>query len=135
MAAVQAELTQSPFDMPIAESEIVAGYQIEYSGFRFLVFFLAEFATAFGFAAIVSTLFLGGWYLPIGIDADSGIWYVLGPIVLFAKVMLVSFIIFWVRFTYPRFREDQLQKFAWKWLIPISLAWITVTSVAVVVWQ
>jgi NADH-quinone oxidoreductase subunit H len=135
MAAVQAELTQSPFDMPIAESEIVAGYQIEYSGFRFLVFFLAEFATAFGFAAIVSTLFLGGWYLPIGIEPDNAIWYVLGPIVLFAKVMLVSFIIFWVRFTYPRFREDQLQKFAWKWLIPISLAWITVTSVAVVVWQ
>jgi NADH-quinone oxidoreductase subunit H len=133
MAAVQAELTQSPFDMPIAESEIVAGYQIEYSGFRFLVFFLAEFATAFGFAAIVSTLFLGGWYLPIGIEPDNGIWYVLGPIVLFAKVMLVSFIIFWVRFTYPRFREDQLQKFAWKWLIPISLAWITITSVFVVV--
>jgi NADH-quinone oxidoreductase subunit H len=86
----------------------------------------------------VSTLFLGGWYLPIpGLadDLTSGWWYVLGPIILFAKVMLVSFIIFWVRFTYPRFREDQLQKLAWKWLIPISLAWITVTSVAVVVWQ
>ena len=54
---------------------------------------------------------------------------------LFAKVMLVSFIIFWVRFTYPRFREDQLQKFAWKWLIPASLGWITITSIAVVVWQ
>jgi NADH-quinone oxidoreductase subunit H len=138
MSAVQAELTQAPFDMPIAESEIVSGYQVEYSGFRFLVFFLAEFATAFGFAAIVSTLFLGGWYLPlpfIGDDLTSGWWYVLGPIILFTKVMIVSFIVFWVRFTYPRFREDQLQKFAWKWLIPISLAWITVTSVAVVVWQ
>lgn len=135
MAAVQAELSQSPFDMPIAESEIVSGYQVEYSGFRFLVFFLAEFATAFGFAAIVSTLFLGGWYLPIGLDLDSPLWYVLGPIILFTKIMIVSFIVFWVRFSYPRFREDQLQKLAWKWMIPISLAWITVTSVAVVVWQ
>ena len=61
---MQAELTQPPFDMPVAESEIVAGYQVEYSGFRFLVFFLAEFATAFAFAAIASMLFLGGWAVP-----------------------------------------------------------------------
>lgn len=128
LAAVQAELTQPPFDMPVAESEIVSGYQVEYSGFRFLLFFLAEFATAFAFAAIASVLFLGGWAVP-WLDASSDWYYVLGPIVLFAKVMLVSFIIFWVRFTYPRFREDQLQSFAWKVLIPIALVNILVTGV------
>lgn len=131
LAAVQAELTQTPFDMPVAESEIVGGYQVEYSGFRFLLFFLGEFATAFAFAAIASVLFLGGWYVPF-VDADSDLQNVLGPLVLFGKVMLVSFLIFWFRFTYPRFREDQLQAFAWKWLIPISLVNILVTSVLVV---
>jgi NADH-quinone oxidoreductase subunit H len=135
LAAVQAELTQTPFDMPVAESELVAGYQVEYSGVRFLIFFLAEFSTAFAFAAITATMFLGGWYLPIGIDKNSEIWWYLGPIVLLAKVMLVAFLIFWIRFTYPRFREDQLQKVAWKYLIPISLVWITVTAIGVVVWK
>jgi NADH-quinone oxidoreductase subunit H len=133
LTAVQAELTQPPFDMPIAESELVAGHMVEYSGFRFLTYFLAEFASAFGFAAVTATLFLGGWYLPIGLPLDSGLWYVLGPLILFAKIMLVGFLIFWVRFTYPRFREDQLQKLAWKYLIPLSLVWITVTAVLVVV--
>jgi NADH-quinone oxidoreductase subunit H len=133
LTAVQAELTQPPFDMPIAESELVAGHMVEYSGFRFLTYFLSEFSSAFAFAAITATLFLGGWYLPIGIPIDSGLWYLLGPLVLFAKIMLVAFLIFWVRFTYPRFREDQLQKLAWKYLIPLSLVWITVTSVLVVV--
>jgi NADH-quinone oxidoreductase subunit H len=127
LAATQAELTQTPFDMPVAESELVAGYQVEYSGFRFLFFFMGEFATAFAFAAIAATLFLGGYYFP-GIDTSNDIYWVLGPAVLFAKIMLVSFLIFWFRFTYPRFREDQLQKFAWKWLIPISLVWISVTA-------
>jgi NADH-quinone oxidoreductase subunit H len=133
LTAVQAELTQTPFDMPIAESELVAGHMVEYSGFRFLTYFLSEFSSAFGFAAITATLFLGGWYLPIGLDLHSGWWYVLGPAILFAKIMVVGFLIFWVRFTYPRFREDQLQKIAWKYLIPISLVWISVTAVAVVV--
>jgi len=127
IAAVQAELTQPPFDMPVAESEIVGGYQVEYSGFRFLLFFLAEFATAFAFAAIASVLFLGGWAVP-WLETSSDWYYVLGPIVLFAKVMLVSFLIFWVRFTYPRFREDQLQAFAWKVLIPLSLVNILITG-------
>jgi NADH-quinone oxidoreductase subunit H len=133
LASVQAELTQPPFDMPIAESEIVAGHMVEYSGFRFLTYFLSEFSSAFAFAAITATLFLGGWYLPIGVPLDSGLWYVLGPIILFVKIMVVAFLIFWVRFTYPRFREDQLQKLAWKYLIPLSLVWITVTAVLVVV--
>ena len=131
MAAVQAELTQPPFDMPVAESEIVGGFQVEYSGFRFLLFFLGEFATAFAFAAIASVLFLGGWYVPF-VDLDSNLQNVLGPLVLFAKIMAVSFLIFWFRFTYPRFREDQLQTFAWKYLIPLSLVNILVTSALVV---
>jgi NADH-quinone oxidoreductase subunit H len=133
LTAVQAELTQPPFDMPIAESELVAGHMVEYSGFRFLTYFLSEFSSAFAFAAITATLFLGGWYLPIGLPVDDPIWYVLGPLVLFAKIMVVAFLIFWVRFTYPRFREDQLQKLAWKYLIPVSLIWISLTAVLVVV--
>ena len=132
IAAVQAELTQPPFDMPVAESEIVSGYQVEYTGFRFLIFFLAEFATAFVFAVIAAVLFLGGWAVP-WLPTESDWYYVLGPIVLFAKVMIVSFIIFWVRFTYPRFREDQLQSLAWKVLIPLALVNIVVTAVLKVV--
>ncbi len=141
MIAVQAELTQNPFDMPVAESELVAGYMTEYSGFRFLTFFIAEFATAGAFCAIASTLFLGGWGLPyswFGWSADSigsvGNWMnVVGPLILFGKMMALGFVIFWVRFTYPRFREDQLQKFAWKVLIPLSLANIAVTAILKVV--
>jgi NADH-quinone oxidoreductase subunit H len=132
IAAVQAELTQPPFDMPVAESEIVSGYQVEYTGFRFLIFFLAEFATAFAFAAIAAVLFLGGWAVP-WLSTSSDLYYVLGPIVLFAKVMIVAFVIFWVRFTYPRFREDQLQSLAWKVLIPLALVNIVVTAVLKVV--
>ncbi|MEW6154807.1 MAG: complex I subunit 1 family protein [Actinomycetota bacterium] len=128
VVAAQAELSQSPFDMPVAESELIAGYMTEYSGFRFLFFFMAEFGTAFALAAIASTLFLGGWWVP-GIDPTSGLADVLGPIVLAAKIMFVSFLIFWMRFTFPRFREDQLQTIAWKFLIPISLVNIVVTGV------
>jgi NADH-quinone oxidoreductase subunit H len=132
LAAVQAELTQPPFDMPVAESEIVGGYQVEYTGFRFLLFFMGEFGTAFAFAGIASVLFLGGWWVP-GFDPDDNILNWLGPGVMFAKVMAISFLIFWVRFTYPRFREDQLQAFAWKFLIPLSLLNIFVTAVLKVV--
>ena len=126
MVAAQAELTQPPFDMPVAESELVAGYMVEYTGFRFLFFFIGEFGTAFAFAALAATLFLGGWSVPWvhGTAAD-----LLGPFVLFAKVMLVAFLMFWARFTYPRFREDQLQAIAWKWLIPIALFNILLTGV------
>ncbi len=126
--AMQAELTQTPFDMPIAESELVAGYITEYSGMRFLLFFIGEFASAGAFAALAATLFLGGWYLP-GLDVDADYMNVVGPLVLFTKIMLIGAVIFWVRFTYPRFREDQLQKFAWTVLIPVSLVNILVTMV------
>jgi NADH-quinone oxidoreductase subunit H len=130
MIAVQAELTQTPFDMPIAESELVAGYMTEYSGFRFLLFFIGEFATAGAFAAIAATLFLGGWALPASwFDQSTDAMNVIGPLILFGKIVLLSGLIFWVRFTYPRFREDQLQRFAWKVLIPITLANIMITAV------
>jgi NADH-quinone oxidoreductase subunit H len=128
LIATQAELTQTPFDMPVAESEIVTGYMTEYSGLRFLLFFIGEFATAGAFAAIAATLFLGGWAVP-GISLDDNVMNVVGPLVLFAKMMLVGFLIFWARFTFPRFREDQLQAFAWKFLIPISLVNILATMV------
>jgi NADH-quinone oxidoreductase subunit H len=132
LVAAQAELTQAPFDMPVAESELVAGYMTEYSGFRFLLFFgIAEPATAFGLSAIAATLFLGGWSLPgLGTDVTAN---VVGPLVLGAKIMLVAFLIFWVRFSYPRLREDQLQSLAWKFLIPISLVNIMATGVLKVV--
>jgi NADH-quinone oxidoreductase subunit H len=126
LTATQAELAQPPFDMPVAESEIVTGYMTEYSGMRFLLFFIGEFATAGAFAAIAATLFLGGWAVPF-VDLDDNVMNVAGPLVLFAKVMLVAFLIFWVRFTFPRFREDQLQAFAWEFLIPISLVNILAT--------
>ena len=135
MIAVQAELTQTPFDMPIAESELVSGYMTEYSGFRFLTFFIAEFATAGVFSFIASVLFLGGWGVPFAwfgwTDIDSvDTWMnVVGPLIMFGKMMLLSFVIMWVRFSYPRFREDQLQRFAWKVLVPISLVNIMVTAI------
>ena len=126
LVASQAELTQTPFDMPVAESELVSGYMVEYTGFRFLFFFIGEFGTAFGFAALSATLFLGGWAIP-GVHGD---WAnILGPGVLFAKLMLVAFLMFWVRFTYPRLREDQLQALAWKFLIPIGLLNILATGI------
>jgi NADH-quinone oxidoreductase subunit H len=126
LIAAQAELTQTPFDMPVAESELVSGYMVEYTGFRFLFFFIGEFGTAFAFAGLAATLFLGGWAIPH--VTDTGVANVLGPIVLLTKVMIVAFLMFWVRFTYPRLREDQLQAVAWKYLIPIGLANILITG-------
>jgi NADH-quinone oxidoreductase subunit H len=132
LIAMQAELTQTPFDMPVAESELVAGYMTEYSGLRFLLFFIGEFAAAGVFAALAATLFLGGWWVP-GLDVDADYMNFVGPLVLFGKMMAIGFVIFWVRFTFPRFREDQLQTLAWKFLIPISLVNILATGVFKVV--
>jgi NADH-quinone oxidoreductase subunit H len=139
MIAVQAELTQAPFDMPIAESELVSGYMTEYSGFRFLIFFIAEFATAGVFALIASVLFLGGWGVPFswfgwhGVNGVANWMNVVGPLVMFTKMIVLTFLMMWIRFSYPRFREDQLQRFAWKVLIPIALLNIMVTAVLKVV--
>src|SRR6478672_13675406 len=96
LVAAQAELTQTPFDMPVAESELVAGYMVEYTGFRFLFFFIGEFGTAFVYAGLAATLFLGGWAVP---HVTGGAADALGPIVLFVKIMLVAFLMFCARFT------------------------------------
>jgi NADH-quinone oxidoreductase subunit H len=139
MVAMQAELSQAPFDMPVAESELVSGYMTEYSGFRFLIFFIGEFATAGVFAMIASTLFLGGWGLPFAwfgwdsVDSVADWMNVAGPVIVVTKMMAVTFLVMWVRFSSPRLREDQLQRFAWKVLIPLSLANIMVTAVFKVV--
>ena len=125
MIAAIAEMSRTPFDMPLAESEIVTGYLTEYSGFRFLFFFLAEFANMFTFSAIAATLFLGG-YDPLFFNAPS----ITGPVWLLSKVAILVFVLIWVRWTWPRFREDQLQKLAWKWLVPLSLLNIVLTAVA-----
>ncbi len=130
MIAALAELTRIPFDMPIAESELVMGYLTEYSGFRFLFFFLAEFANMFSLSAIAATLFLGGYWVP-GLT-ESQLNFV-GPLILFAKVGVLVFLMIWWRWTFPRLREDQLQSLAWRWLVPISLANILATGVLKVV--
>ena len=125
MTAVLAELTRIPFDMPIAESELVMGFVTEYSGFRFLFFFLAEYANMFTMSAIAATLFLGGWHLP-GVPESTLVY--IGPLILVAKAFLLVFVMIWFRWTFPRFREDQLQALAWKWLVPLALINIAVTA-------
>jgi NADH-quinone oxidoreductase subunit H len=123
-----AELSRIPFDMPIAESELVTGYLTEYSGFRFLFFFLAEFANMFTMSAIAATLFLGGYLGPF---VDVVPW--LGPLYLVTKIGVLCFLMIWFRWTFPRFREDQLQSVAWKVLVPLGLANIVVTAIFKVV--
>lgn len=130
MIAALAELTRIPFDMPIAESELVMGFLTEYSGFRFLFFFLAEYATMFTMSAIAVTLFLGGYWLPF--IPESTLEFV-GPIILIGKVFFLVFLMIWFRWTFPRFREDQLQTLAWKILIPLALANIAITATLKVV--
>src|SRR5690606_766132 len=130
MVAALAELSRIPFDMPIAESELVMGYLTEYTGFRFLFFFLAEFANMFTMSAIASTLFLGGYWMP-GLSEDQLV--IAGPLILAAKAFFLIFVMIWFRWTFPRFREDQLQRIAWKVLVPLALANIAVTAILKVV--
>ena len=130
MIAALAELSRIPFDMPIAESELVMGYLTEYTGFRFLFFFLAEFANMFTMSALAATMFLGGYWVP-GLSTET--LQVVGPFVLTAKIGILVFVMIWFRWTFPRFREDQLQSIAWKWLIPISLVNIVATGIFKVV--
>jgi NADH-quinone oxidoreductase subunit H len=127
LIAALAELVRIPFDMPIAESELVMGYLTEYSGIRFTMFFLAEYAGMFAMSAIAATLFLGG-YRFWGLNPT---WW--GPVILLAKVFALSFLMIWFRWTWPRLREDQLQSLAWRWLVPIALANIGVTALLKVV--
>jgi NADH-quinone oxidoreductase subunit H len=122
-----AELSRIPFDMPIAESELTMGYLTEYSGLRFTMFFLGEYAGMVAFNAIGATLYLGGWWLP-GLSTEADYMNILGPLILVGKVLLLSFIYIWFRWTWPRLREDQLQGIAWRWLIPLALANIVATA-------
>lgn len=130
MIAAVAELSRIPFDMPIAESELTMGYLTEYSGIRFTMFFLGEYASMVGLAAIAATLYLGGYGVPFLPESLANF---VGPGVLFVKVSLLVFLFIWVRWTWPRLREDQLQSMAWRWLIPLSLLNIALVAVFKVV--
>ena len=106
-----AEVNRSPFDLPEAESEIIAGFHMEYSGMRFALFFLAEYANAFTVSAVAATLFFGGW---------QG-WFLPGYVWFFLKTYLLFLVMVWIRGTLPRLRYDQLMAFAWKVLLPVTL--------------
>ena len=123
LVAGLAELQRPPFDMPIADSEIVAGPFTEFSGLRFALFLLAEYAGIVLLAGLFSVLFLGGWHGPF---AD-----VLGPVWTLAKAALVALCVIWVRVSWPRLREDQLQRFAWGVLVPVALVQLAITAVVV----
>ena len=130
MVAATAEMMRVPFDMPIGESELTMGFMTEYSGIRFLIFYISEYMSMFVLCAIASTLFLGGYHLPFLPIEWVNIY---GPISLITKTVILGFILVAVRWSFPRFREDQLQSLAWKILIPASLLNILVTAVMKVV--
>jgi NADH-quinone oxidoreductase subunit H len=126
--AALAETNRPPFDLPEAETELVAGYHTEYSGIRFAMFFLAEYLHTITVAAVAVTLFLGGWRGPI-FDFLPWLW----PLLWFTlKVLAVVFVFIWIRATLPRFRYDRLMNFGWKVLIPFGLLWVLVTGAVVV---
>jgi NADH-quinone oxidoreductase subunit H len=114
--AATAETNRSPFDLPEGESELVAGYFTEYSGFKFALFFLGEYLGMFSISGLGTALFLGGWSAPF-----SFLWWVPSWIWFFGKVMLSICVLIWVRGTLPRLRQDQLMNFAWKFVLPMTL--------------
>ena len=115
--ATTAETNRSPFDLPEGESELVAGYHTEYSGFKFALFFLGEYLAMFSISGLGTTLFLGGWSAPFSFLTwvPSWIWF-------FSKLMLSIFVFIWMRGTLPRLRQDQLMNFAWKFVLPMYAA-------------
>jgi NADH-quinone oxidoreductase subunit H len=117
-----AETNRSPFDLPEGESEIVAGFFVEYSAMAFALFFLGEYANMILMSAMTTILFLGGWLGPFGILPQIGpIWFIL-------KICLCLFMFLWVRATFPRYRYDQLMRLGWKVFLPLSLIWLTLTA-------
>jgi NADH-quinone oxidoreductase subunit H len=118
-----AEVNRPPFDIPEAESELVAGYVSEYSGMMFAMFFLAEFANMFLVCSVAATVFLGGWLVPfVPVPAEPALWYMaLGALMFFAKTSVLVFIMMWIRWTFPRVRPDHLMNLGWKYLFPLSL--------------
>jgi len=124
-----AECNRTPFDLPEAEGELVAGFHIEYSSMKFALFFMAEYASVILMSALIVTLFFGGWLGPGFIYCPA--WC--GPIWFGVKVFIFSFIFIWLRATFPRFRYDQLMKFGWKVLFPLSLINIVATAVVMII--
>ncbi|PZD97797.1 NADH-quinone oxidoreductase subunit NuoH [Paenibacillus sambharensis] len=123
MIAAVSELNRTPFDLPEAESELVAGYHVEYSGFRFAFFMLTEYVYVYAIAALTTVLFLGGWHAPAPFLAvvPGLIWFIL-------KFACIVFFLFWLRATFPRVRVDQLMGFGWKVLLPLAIVNVFVTA-------
>jgi len=117
-----AETNRAPFDVAEGESEIVAGFHVEYSGMAFAIFFLAEYANMILVAALTAIMFLGGWLSPVPFLPDSIFW-------LLGKVVFVLFLFLWFRATFPRYRYDQIMRLGWKVFIPITLVWVVVVGV------
>lgn len=127
--AILAETNRHPFDLPEAEAELVAGYNVEYSSMTFAMFFLGEYANMILMSAIAAILFMGGWLPPFGIEAlaiiPGFIWFAL-------KIAFMLFVFIWVRATFPRYRYDQLMRLGWKVLLPLTLVWVMLVSAYVV---
>jgi NADH-quinone oxidoreductase subunit H len=131
-----AETNRAPFDLPEAESELVAGFHTEYSGFRFSLFFLAEYANMITVSAMAVTLFLGGWLRPFPNVAALGFLDIIPPIIWFSlKVVVFIYFYLWFRASWPRYRYDQLMKLGWQILLPISIANVVVTAILVVLFS
>lgn len=123
LIASLAELSRTPFDLPEAESELVAGYHVEYTGFRFAFFMLTEYVYVFAMASLTTVLYLGGWQAPFGLTFIPPIvWFIL-------KFICIVFFLFWLRASFPRLRADQLMQFAWKVLLPLALFNIFLTAI------
>ena len=120
-----AETNRSPFDLPEGESEIVAGFFVEYSAMTFALFFLGEYTNMILMSAMTSILFLGGWLPPIDLAPFN---WIPGPLWFIVKIMAVLFVFLWVRATFPRFRYDQLMRLGWKVFLPFSLFWLVATA-------
>ena len=127
--SILAETNRSPFDLPEGESELVAGFFVEYSAMSFALFFLGEYANMILMSAMTALLFLGGWLPPIDIAPFN---WIPGPVWFAAKIALVLFCFLWVRATFPRFRYDQLMRLGWKVFLPLSLLWVLLTAAYVV---
>ena len=123
--SILAETNRHPFDLPEGESEIVAGFFVEYSAMSFALFFLGEYANMILMSAMTAILFLGGWLPPLDIAPFN---WIPGPLWLIAKICLVLFFFLWVRATFPRYRYDQLMRLGWKVFLPFSLFWVIATA-------
>jgi NADH-quinone oxidoreductase subunit H len=134
-----AENNRAPFDLPEAESELVAGFHTEYSGFRWSLFFMAEYAAMVVVTAVATTLYLGGWYFPWVYKLEAAgyhnLYVIISMLVFLAKAGLLLYLYFWLRWTLPRFRYDQLMDLGWKWMLPAALINIVVTALGIGVIQ